>query len=68
MYLLSALALARVFLLWPLTVLTRQTRQAVHAIYQYNFNMMSMNTIAFLCLACYLMKMSIGRNHNKLEP
>jgi hypothetical protein len=42
MCLLLALALPRVFLLWPLRVLTRQTRQAVNAISSLFFNMMSM--------------------------
>ncbi len=42
MCLLLALALLRVFLLWPLTVLIRPTRQAVCAIKQSFLNMMSM--------------------------
>jgi hypothetical protein len=42
MCLLLALALPRVLLQQPLTVLTRQTMQAVHAIYQSIFYMMSM--------------------------
>jgi hypothetical protein len=37
-----ALALPRVFLWQPLAVVTRQTRQVVHAINQSIFNMMSM--------------------------
>jgi hypothetical protein len=43
-------ALQRVFLLWPLTVLTRQTRQTVHAIKQTILNIMSMVSTATITI------------------